>query len=192
MVAPLTKDNMIMGYIMFGQIRGTENKAEFLSNVKKLCLDCGLSAREIEKLALSAHYKTNAQIKAAAEIVNVFISYIYMKEIVNIKNDGTAYLILKYIEEHPGEDLTVNELCKRFFISRTTFYSITKPYIKNGIAAYVREVRMEKAKKLLQSTSRTVEEIADSLGFNDCNYFRRVFKKHTGISANKYRKMSAV
>lgn len=189
-VAPLSKDNMIMGYIMFGQIRGTEDDAVFLSTVKELCSDCGLCSEDIERLALTVHYKTTAQIKAAAEIVNVFISYIYMKAIVNIKKDGTAYLIMKYIEENPGENLTVNELCKKFFISRTTFYSITKPYIKNGIAAYVREIRLEKAKTMLCTTDKTVEEISIELGFNDCNYFRRVFKKHVGISANKYRKTS--
>ena len=53
---------------------------------------------------------------------------------------------------------------------------------------YVNEVRVERAEVLLKSTSETVSEIAASVGFDDVNYFTRVFKKHRGISPGFFRR----
>ena len=187
-VAPLVKNNITMGYIMFGQIRSIRDKDEFIKKITVLCRECNLCSNKFEAAALSVPYKTAEQISAAAEIINVFISYIYLKEIVNIKNQDTANLIISYIEENLSEDLSINSICKKFLISRTSFYEITKPYMTDGAAAFIRTKRIERAKKLLTSTTMSVEEISEAVGFNDYNYFRRIFKQHTGIPANRYRK----
>jgi len=187
-VAPLIKDNIVMGYIMFGQIRSEENENEFMQTVKARCGGNGLTAEEIEKLARSVHYKTHRQIESAAEIINVFLSYIYTKEIVNIKKDNLAYFIINHIKNNLGNSLSTRDLCDRFHISRTTLYEITKPYAPYGIASFVKKKRIEKAKELLASTDKDIEEISSEVGFNDSDYFRRVFKKHVGVSANRFRK----
>ncbi len=187
-VAPLTKDGETMGYIMFGQIRNIKDNEKFFKQVETALESYKIDSQKLSELTKSVPYKTNDQIEAAAQIVNVFISYIYFKGIVDIKKEGTAYMIMSYIEENLEKTLTVSEISQKFFISRTKFYEMTKPYMKKGIAAFVRERRIEKAKSLLLSTDKSVEEISSLTGFNDYNYFRRVFKKYTGVPANKFRK----
>ena len=66
-------------------------------------------------------------------------------------------------------------------------YSSCEKYLGTGIAQYVKSLRLEKAKELLKSTDLTVSVISEKVGFADYNYFCRVFKQETGLSAKKYR-----
>jgi len=65
----------------------------------------------------------------------------------------------------------------------------------NGITgsstiSYILQVKLGKAKKILQNTSNSVSEVADICGFYDANYFARVFKKEFGMSPSQFQKMS--
>ena len=83
----------------------------------------------------------------------------------------------------------MSSICKQFSLSKTVLYEITKPVMAGGVAKYVRQVRIEKAKELIRTTDKSIEEISGLAGFMDSNYFRRIFKQDTGVSANKYRKI---
>ena len=54
---------------------------------------------------------------------------------------------------------------------------------------YINDVKIKKAMEFLQGTSYSVSEIAQGLGFDDSNYFSRLFKKITGETAINYRKI---
>ena len=60
--------------------------------------------------------------------------------------------------------------------------------MQNGIAEHIRGLRLAESKRLLKETTLSVHEISDRVGFNDYNYFCRIFKKYFGTSAGKYRK----
>ena len=53
---------------------------------------------------------------------------------------------------------------------------------------YVTVVKMERARKLLVDSDLRIGEIADKLGFEDIDYFSKVFRKTTGISPREYRR----
>ncbi|WP_018292128.1 GlxA family transcriptional regulator [Verrucomicrobium sp. 3C] len=53
---------------------------------------------------------------------------------------------------------------------------------------YLQGVRIEKAKDLLERTDRTVEEIVAEVGYDDSRSFRRLFRRHVGISPKRYRR----
>ena len=53
---------------------------------------------------------------------------------------------------------------------------------------YLTMVRMEEAKKLLKDPSLSIVAIASQVGYEDASYFSKVFKKHVGMSPNRYRK----
>ena len=61
--------------------------------------------------------------------------------------------------------------------------------MKDGIAAYIKMRRLEKAKDLLQYGTDPVSSISQQVGFPDYNYFHRVFKQYAGVSAKQYRKL---
>ena len=54
--------------------------------------------------------------------------------------------------------------------------------------AYLTNIRMERAKKLLLSTSLSVAEVADQSGYGDYRVFTKVFKKSEGVTPSQYRR----
>lgn len=187
-VAPLNENDVTIGYIMFGQITNIKNKTEFAKRAKLKCENYALDLEEFNKKIRTVPYKTDAQIEAISEIMNAFTSYIYLKRIVSTKREETLDSILDYIEQNIYSDLSVQSICEKFSISKTVLYDLTKSAMPGGIAKNIRSKRIERAKELLLTTDKPIEEISGLSGFIDCNYFRRIFKQITGLSAKSYRK----
>lgn len=54
---------------------------------------------------------------------------------------------------------------------------------------YVQNLRVEEAKRLLESTADAIDEISSRCGYEDASFFRRVFKRRTGLTPGEYRRM---
>jgi YesN/AraC family two-component response regulator len=50
-------------------------------------------------------------------------------------------------------------------------------------------VRIEEAKKILESSSTPIDEISAEVGYEEPGFFRRLFKRHTGLSPGEYRRL---
>lgn len=183
-VMPITKNNRIIGYMIFGQIHDNKNKAEFEKKMKLLVEEYG-SEENLEKSIKKIRYKTQSQIFAAATILKACVEYIQIKELVRSSEKLITAKIEKFIDEHIDEDLTVRRICDEFNIKRTRLYELMEPYTDHGIASYIKSKRLQKAKELLLTTDLSVSEIANRVGFLDYNYFLRIFKKSYGISPKK-------
>lgn len=62
-------------------------------------------------------------------------------------------------------------------------------YLGIGIAKYIKNKKLNKAKDLLKNTEDSIYDISMKVGFSDYNYFCRTFKKEVTISAKKYREL---
>lgn len=94
-----------------------------------------------------------------------------------------------YINDHFSEDLSLEKLASRFYISK--FY-LTREYKKiygQTIFQHIITSRINYGKQLLRFSDKTVDEIAHLCGFNDQSYFARQFKKAENITCFAYRKM---
>lgn len=98
----------------------------------------------------------------------------------------------EFIENNPTGSFTVDEICLRFDVGRRTFERRFKKCTGNSVAEYVQRVKVEFAKKQLETGRKTVNEIIYEVGYNDIDAFRKVFKKHTDLSPVEYRKKYAV
>ena len=58
-----------------------------------------------------------------------------------------------------------------------------------SVLDYLQNLRIEKAKHLLESTDKAVEEISVEVSYEDASFFRRLFKRRTGLSPGQYRRM---
>jgi len=104
-------------------------------------------------------------------------------------------LVLKaqqFIESHPTATFTVDDICNQFNIGRRTFERRFKNSTNNSILEYIQRVKVEFAKKHLESGRKTINEIIYETGYNDIDAFRKVFKKFTDLSPVNYRKKFAV
>lgn len=97
-------------------------------------------------------------------------------------------LLGKYISEHLGEDLTLESLAEQVHFHPNYFIAFFKKYFGVSPLRYVSNLRIEKAKSLLKSTSLPIHEIAVRTGYHDLYHFSRRFKEQTGYSPSDFRK----
>ena len=91
-----------------------------------------------------------------------------------------------YLQQHYDEDLSLKDLANLFFITPTYLSKWFKDKTGATITQFVENLRMERARELLEYTSLSVGEIGRRVGYEDSNYFSRVFKKIYGIPPSKW------
>lgn len=92
-----------------------------------------------------------------------------------------------YIEQHYQDKITIDELCDRSSLGRRTFERRFKKATANTVTEYIQRVKIEAAKKELESCRKTVNEVMYEIGYSDSKSFREVFKKITNMSPVAYR-----
>lgn len=95
----------------------------------------------------------------------------------------------EFIEENYKEKLTVDQLAEKFLIGRRSLERRFKKATENTVIEYIQRVKMEEARKSLESTQYSVHEIMAEVGYSDPKAFREVFRKMVGISPVEYRAM---
>ncbi len=97
--------------------------------------------------------------------------------------------LLQYIEERLVDpELNVDDICSEVGVGRTQLYKKVKSLTGLSIAEMIREIRLKRAKQLLQGRKFNVNEVAYMVGFSDADYFRRCFKAEFGITPSEYNK----
>lgn len=181
-VTPILEGNATAGYLMFGQVTDQRKKTSILEQIAPY------DHPAAEALVKKIKYKSRRQIVAASKILDACTNYIIQKEMLASRPDDLFFRVNAYLDSHLQEDLSVNRLCRQFHINRTRLYELLAPDTGGGIARYIKEKRLNRAKELLKTTDLSVVQIAEQAGISDYNYFCRIFKKSFGISAKAYRK----
>ncbi len=185
--APIIENGKIIGYMMFGQITDNKNKSELTQQMQEVCRKYNIKEDMTGRIK-KIKYRSNSRILAASKIMDACTGYIQLKEMVYPTGKSFFDLIEQFIENHMGEEISVERLCRELGISRTKLYNVMSQYTTGGIASFIRHKRLEKAKHLIKTTKMSVTEISDAVGFSDYNYFLRVFKKKYGVSPKKMMK----
>lgn len=97
--------------------------------------------------------------------------------------------VIDYLENNYWRKVSLEEAARTVYLNPVYLSAIFKQETGYTFSEYLTLLRMEKAKKLL-AAQFSVKEVAGKVGYADCNYFCRVFKKVTGITATAYRKSS--
>jgi len=186
--APLLDNGQTIGYVIFGQITDEPDRELFTKDVLRRCSHYGFAKPLLRSLVEQVHFVSEEQISSLSFILSMITSYITTHHLAYSSARPPVYEILDYICSHLAQNLSVDALCSHFLVSRSCLYQITKPCMPDGVAEYVRTLRLQKAKELLVETDTPIWQIAERVGFRDYDYFLRSFKKYAGISAGQYRK----
>lgn len=93
-----------------------------------------------------------------------------------------------FIEENYDQKLNIDDLASRFAISSRSFLRRFKKATANTPLEYIQRVKIEAAKKRLESSTDNITQVMYDMGYIDSKAFRNMFKKYTGLSPVEYRK----
>ncbi|MHA6533011.1 response regulator [Paenibacillus sp. BAC0078] len=96
--------------------------------------------------------------------------------------------IREYLNQNYAQDMTLQHIAERFFISRENVSRKFKQITGENLSDYLAGLRIDKAKTLLQNTNLRLSQISELVGYEDEKYFSRVFKKSTGQTPREFRK----
>lgn len=103
-------------------------------------------------------------------------------------SDAVLRRVVEYIDNHYASPITLSLLSETFYINPSYLCKLFRERKNKSFVYYLNEVRISHARKLLAGSRLSVDEIAERTGFNNANYFVRVFKKITGMTVGEYRK----
>lgn len=92
-----------------------------------------------------------------------------------------------YILQHIDERITTEQLAEHLSRNRTYLCSVFKAETGMSVNAYITQMKIDEAKRLLEVTDKSLKSIAEHLGFSTQNYFQNVFKKVAGMTPMEYR-----
>ena len=94
---------------------------------------------------------------------------------------------LGFILNNPGASLTVTALAAKAHLSERTFARRFKDETGLTPAAYVETARLQAARVALETTDKSIDQVAAEAGFQSAERMRRAFQRHLGVSAGEYR-----
>jgi len=99
---------------------------------------------------------------------------------------GALRRVKAYIEAHIGERISLGELARQAGVSRFHFARQFRRSTGESPMGYVRRIRIERSKSILQTRETSIAEIAFRLGFSDQSHFTRIFGRLVGVSPGSF------
>lgn len=95
--------------------------------------------------------------------------------------------VVQYIENNYNCEISYEQLAKMINVSKYHFCHIFKEATGKTVVEYINDIRLDKAYILLKNSDMNITQVSMSVGFNDMNYFSRIFRKKKKIAPSKVR-----
>ena len=152
----------------------------------------GRNAAEIEKML--QNYNLLDRIQSLQEIrqkiIELVMECLSTESVADANARSKIQMAIGYIQEHFAENLTVNVLAEHYGMSPNYFSSMFKKEMSRSAVNYITELRINQARELLYHSELSVVDISKKVGYEDSQYFFRVFKKYLGMTPLQYREES--
>lgn len=96
--------------------------------------------------------------------------------------------IMRFMQEHLSDDISLSMLSDEFHMNPQYISQLFKSEMGVGFLAYLTNIRMEHAKKLLLASSLSIGEISEESGYGDYRVFTKAFKKSEGVTPSQFRR----
>jgi YesN/AraC family two-component response regulator len=145
-------------------------------------------AIQIEKFQHPYRFPTAAEYeKQILDFLGVFADMME-NQYKDYPNKQKIRQALNYIQEHYDTNLNMAKVSNEISMSYTVFSLEFKQYTGCNFVDYIKELRMQKAKQLLEQTDLLILEICKKVGYEDEKHFMKMFKAVYGISPTEYRR----
>lgn len=121
-------------------------------------------------------------------IINTLVGMndLMIKENMPEKND-VVEAAKKYISKNLNKNITLNDISEQFFINPYYFSQLFKKRAGQNYLNYLTELRIKRAKKLLEATDLKVYEICEMVGYTNINHFNKIFERMVGLKPGEYK-----
>ena len=134
----------------------------------------------------------HGDLKISGLLTDVLISCVRERSMREVHSgERRIESIIDYVREHSNKKITNHTLGKLFSFHPNYLSSMIKRYTGVPLHTYLIRLRLSNSLDLLTSTSMSVGEIAEAVGFSDIYYFSRYFKAAFGKSPKEYRRKNA-
>lgn len=166
----------------------------FVSVIIKACNELNVSFEQVfnqtpEQLLDIDRYRNPKQI-----IIGIYNIYAIMCEYIQRNKKSQNRNLKKYIEDYVqkhymNKNLSLVEMADSLGYSSSYLSRFINQEFGMGFGELLNKVRIERAKELLESECRTINEISDIVGYTSVNSFIRAFKRKEGVTPGQYRNM---
>ena len=180
-------------YLMLGQTLTEHNRKNVMEQIDRLSQD-----EPVDKSALYRYLNeiipvTHEILSSATRIMEMCACYLCAKNIVRAQQDTLRKNVERYVRENlSSPTLSMREICRRFSVSRSTLYAMSRAAFGMGISDYIRSCRIDYAKKLLLKKELPIYEISRVCGFGAPNYFTKTFKQYVGVLPKDFCKQNRI
>ena len=141
-----------------------------------------------EKELMNRLYNYERRRDMATDVISICCS---ISELLGERRDSygkkQAVRALEYIDQnYMNTDVSLNSVCSYLAMSTSYFSTLFKTHTGETFIEALTKKRMEKARDLLENTSKRAYEVAEEVGFSDPHYFSVAFKKATGKTPTEY------
>ena len=177
---PIIKDDNIVGYVIMGQVRSMDSPAlpKYLPDTDAQTL------KKLNKIYEQIPFISKNQLEALYDL----LPHILFDSAIEFVYDPVAIDILKFIDANLKADLSIKQLCERFYISKNRLFTIFRKNLGCTVVGYINEQRIKQAKELLKQSDDSICNIAEKVGIYNYTYFCKLFKKLSGVTPTEYRK----
>ncbi|MGB8455085.1 MAG: helix-turn-helix transcriptional regulator [Anaerocolumna sp.] len=174
---------------------GIEQSINLISCVLHLIINCLENGEKILQEAFAfedqeLNYTILYSLKTSDALSNYLkrVDICITDTIANRINDPKYKIVLdakKYIQNHIYDKHTLNDVAKAIGISPNYLSALFKSYNQLGFTNYVTRLKIKTAQALLAKEHLKIYQISEKLGFDNPQYFSKVFKKYTGYSPSE-------
>lgn len=122
-----------------------------------------------------------------ANIINIILAYARAHHRQSSRESLLFKPVLEEMSRRIDQPLRIDELAALVYMQPSYFIRRFRQSFSQPPMAYLGRMRMYKAMGMLAGTNLSIEQIAQSVSFQDASYFARLFKKHCGITPSEYR-----
>ncbi|MDQ0896557.1 AraC family transcriptional regulator [Paenibacillus sp. V4I7] len=182
-----------VGLFSYDEIRNLMNYLVY--HLHREMMELSAELQELWKIALP---QLNDAIEQFDTIEELYAEWFHLLEEVSqrmagIREDRSTHAVMNqirtYVETHYADpELSLTSLSEQFQLHASHVSRAFKEEFGEKFVDYLVKIRMEQAKKLLQSSRDSVQDIGSKVGYTHAISFIRAFKKYTGVTPGDYRK----
>jgi len=106
-------------------------------------------------------------------------------------HDPITRFVIDYLDAHLHEDITLDLMADKLNITSGYLSTYFKEKTGMNFSDYLNDIRIQRAKQLLQNVELKIQDVAAGVGYQNANSFIRMFKRYSGITPGEYRKKYA-